>query len=72
MTQKMVEALKPGGKLVFVEFRKEDENVPIKLVHKMTQKQVIKEMAEFKELKHESTSDVLPWQHIIFFVKGKK
>src|SRR6476646_11038110 len=44
MTEKMVKALKPGGRLVFVEFRLEDESVPIKLVHKMTEKQVKKEM----------------------------
>jgi ubiquinone/menaquinone biosynthesis C-methylase UbiE len=69
MTEKMVKALKPGGRLVFVEFRLEDEKVPIKLVHKMTEKQVIKEMAEFKQLKHGSTSDKLPWQHVITFVK---
>jgi ubiquinone/menaquinone biosynthesis C-methylase UbiE len=69
MTEKMVKALKPGGRLVFVEFRLEDEKVPIKLVHKMTEKQVIKEMSEFKQLKHASTSDKLPWQHVITFVK---
>ena len=69
MTEKMVKALKPGGRIVFVEFRLEDEKVPIKLVHKMSEKQVIKEMAEFKELKHTSTSDKLPWQHVITFTK---
>jgi ubiquinone/menaquinone biosynthesis C-methylase UbiE len=74
MTEKMVKALKPGGRLVFVEFRLEDEKVPIKLVHKMTEKQVIKEMGEFKQMKHASTYDKLPWQHVITFVKdgGKK
>jgi hypothetical protein len=35
----------------------------------MTEKQVLKEMAEFKELKHTSTSDKLPWQHVITFTK---
>lgn len=74
MTEKMVKALKPGGRLVFVEFRLEDKDVPIKLVHKMTERQVLKEMAEFKELKHAGTSDKLPWQHVITFTKqaGKK
>jgi ubiquinone/menaquinone biosynthesis C-methylase UbiE len=72
MTEKMVKALKPGGRLVFVEFRLEDPKVPIKLVHKMTEKQVIKEMAEFKELKHAETNDKLPWQHVITFTKQKK
>jgi ubiquinone/menaquinone biosynthesis C-methylase UbiE len=69
MTEKMVKGLKPDGRIVFVEFRMEDERVPIKLVHKMTEKQVVKEMAEFKELKHTSTSDKLPWQHVITFTK---
>ena len=69
MTEKMVKALKPGGRLVFVEFRLEDDRVPIKLVHKMTERQVIKEMAEFKELKHAGTSEKLPWQHVITFTK---
>jgi ubiquinone/menaquinone biosynthesis C-methylase UbiE len=69
MTEKMVKALKPGGRIVFVEFRLEDDRVPIKLVHKMTEKQVLKEMAEFKELKHAGTSEELPWQHVITFVK---
>jgi ubiquinone/menaquinone biosynthesis C-methylase UbiE len=74
MTQKMVKALKPGGRIVFVEFRLEDERVPIKLVHKMSERQVQKEMSEFKEMKHAGTSDKLPWQHVITFVKqvGKK
>ena len=40
MTEAMVKALKPGGRLVFVEFRLEDQKVPIKLVHKMSEKQV--------------------------------
>ena len=40
MTEEMVKALKPGGRLVFVEFRLEDEKVPIKLVHKMSERQV--------------------------------
>jgi ubiquinone/menaquinone biosynthesis C-methylase UbiE len=71
MTEAMVKALKPGGKLVFVEFRLEDPKVPIKLLHKMTQKQVIKEMGPFKQMKHAKTIGVLPWQHIIIFEKKK-
>jgi protein-L-isoaspartate O-methyltransferase len=73
MTQAMVKALKPGGRLVFVEFRLEDPKVPIKLVHKMTEKQVKKEM-EAQPLKWVSTNEELPWQHVITFEKkeGKK
>jgi ubiquinone/menaquinone biosynthesis C-methylase UbiE len=69
MTEKLVKGLKKGGRLVFVEFRLEDPKVPIKLVHKMTERQVIKEMSEFKELKHAKTINVLPWQHVIVFEK---
>jgi FkbM family methyltransferase len=68
MTLAMTKALKPGGRMVFVEFRMEDPDVPIKLVHKMTQKQVIKEM-EPHPLRWVKTLDVLPWQHIIIFEK---
>jgi protein-L-isoaspartate O-methyltransferase len=70
MTTAMVKALKPGGRLVFVEFRMEDEKVPILLVHKMTEKQVLKEMAPHP-LKWVKTDGNLPWQHVIFFEKKK-
>jgi precorrin-6B methylase 2 len=70
MTTAMVKALKPGGRLIFVEFRLEDPKVPIKLVHKMTQKQVIREMAPHP-LKHLKTVGTLPWQHVIVFEKIK-
>ena len=72
MTEKMVAALKPGGRLVFVEFRMEDEKVPIKLVHKMSERQVLKEMGVFPELEHTKTIGTLPWQHIIIFTKKGK
>jgi protein-L-isoaspartate O-methyltransferase len=68
MTQGMVKALKPGGRLVFVEYRLEDPKVPIKLVHKMMEKQVIKEM-EPHPLRHVKTFDSLPRQHVIVFEK---
>jgi ubiquinone/menaquinone biosynthesis C-methylase UbiE len=69
MAEKMVEALKPGGRLVFVEFRLEDREVPIKLVHKMSERQVVKEMEVFPELEHTKTVGTLPWQHVIIFTK---
>ena len=71
MTEGMVKALKPGGRLAFVEFRLEDPEVPIKLVHKMTEKQVKKEM-EPHPLKWVSTNEDLPWQHVITFEKKEK
>lgn len=65
-------SLKPGGRVAFVEYRKEDPDVPIKLVHKMTEAQVKKEISlpEFG-LKWTKTIDVLPWQHIVVFEKAK-
>ena len=69
MAEKMVASLKPGGRIAFVEFRLEDPKVLIKLVHKMTERQVILEMAEFPDLEHEKTIKTLPWQHIVLFKK---
>jgi len=70
MMEKMVASLKPGGRIAFVEFRLEDPKVPIKLVHKMTERQVMKEMAEFETaMEHAKTVKTLPWQHIVIFKK---
>jgi SAM-dependent methyltransferase len=68
MTEAMVKSLKPGGRLVFVEFRLEDEKVPILPLHRMTERQVLKEMAPFP-LRHVQTQGHLPWQHVIIFEK---
>jgi hypothetical protein len=56
---------------VFVEYRLEDPQVPIKLVHKMTKKQVQKEM-EPHAVKLAQMIDTLPWQHVIVFEKLKE
>lgn len=72
MTTKMIDALKPGGRLVFVEFRLEDETVPIKLVHKMSERQVILEMDVFPKMQYLKTDRSLPWQHVVIFEKAKK
>lgn len=69
MVEAMLHGLKPGGRIVFVEFRGEDPTIPIKTVHKMTEAQVKKEMAAFPQLKWEQTIGVLPQQHIIIFRK---
>jgi precorrin-6B methylase 2 len=66
MTSAMVRALKPGGRLVLVEYRGEDPAVPIKPLHKMTVAQVKKEMS-VQPVTFEKTIDVLPRQHIIIF-----
>jgi len=70
MVAGMTRALKPGGRMVFVEFRGEDPSVPIKPLHKMTEAQVRLEMSAFP-LKWVETSEVLPIQHIIIFRKPK-
>ena len=64
----MIRGLKKGGRIVFVEFRGEDASVPIKLVHKMTEAQVKKEMS-LQPLEWVETIDKLPWQHAIVFRK---
>jgi Methylase involved in ubiquinone/menaquinone biosynthesis len=70
MTTNMVKALKPGGRLVFVEYRKEDPSVPIKEVHKMSVAQVKKEMALFPSLQFVESIEKLPRQHVIIFKKS--
>jgi len=67
MTKAMITSLKPGGRLVFVEFRGEDPKVPIKPLHKMTEAQVRREMS-VHPLQWFETNEVLPRQHI-FIVK---
>ncbi|MDA0315011.1 MAG: class I SAM-dependent methyltransferase [Bacteroidetes bacterium] len=71
MALSMLEALKPGGKLVLVEFRAEDTNVPIKTIHKMGEQQAVK---EFKAagFSFEKNISNLPWQHCLIFRKPKK
>lgn len=69
VAEQLVKALKPGGRLVFVEFRLEDKKVPILDVHRMSIAQVKKEMEPFKDLKHAKTLNNLPWQHVIIFEK---
>jgi ubiquinone/menaquinone biosynthesis C-methylase UbiE len=68
MTTKMVEGLKPGGLLVFVEYRAEDPTVQIKRLHKMTEAQVKKEMT-VQNLEFVETIGTLPQQHIVVFRK---
>jgi ubiquinone/menaquinone biosynthesis C-methylase UbiE len=68
MALSMRAALKPGGKLVLVEFRAEDPTVPIKTIHKMSEAQAIK---EFKAagFTFDKNIDNLPWQHCMVFTK---
>jgi tRNA A58 N-methylase Trm61 len=68
MMEHIVAALKPTGRVVFVEFRLEDPKVPIKLVHKMNEQQVVTEM-RVVGLRRRQAIETLPWQHILIFEK---
>lgn len=69
MLMSMRAALKKDGLLVLVEFRAEDDTVPIRPEHKMSKAQINKEMdANGFTLKREF--DGLPWQHLMFFGKN--
>ncbi|MBI1240607.1 MAG: methyltransferase domain-containing protein [Nostoc sp. RI_552] len=68
LMQGIVKALKPGGKVVLVEYRGENPLIMIKPLHKMTQKQVRKEMATVGLVWRE-TKNLLPQQHLMIFEK---
>jgi SAM-dependent methyltransferase len=61
-------ALKPGGRVAFIEYRGEDDWVPIKPLHKMTEAQVRREAA-LHPLDWVETVRTLPLQHLIIFRK---
>jgi arylsulfatase A len=65
MIRALCRALKPGGRLVLVEYRGEDPDVPIKPLHKMTETQVRREMALHPLRWVRTVSNALPWQHYI-------
>lgn len=68
MMESIRRALKPGGRVIQIEYRGEDPNVPIKRVHKMTVEQCRKEMAAVG-LAWKETKDFLPQQHFLVFEK---
>ena len=71
MGLQLVRALKPGGKLVLVEYRAEDPKVPIKPLHKMSEPQAKKEM-EAIGLQWIKTENYLPQQHVLIFEKPEE
>ncbi len=64
----IVRALKPGGRLVFVEYRAEDPRVPIKALHKMSEAQIRREAA-VHALTWDRSVGTLPMQHLVVFRK---
>lgn len=59
-------ALKPSGRLVLLEFRKEDRSVPIREEHKMSIAEARQEL-EAEGYRFESALPGLPWQHMLVF-----
>ncbi len=62
------QALKPGGRLVLIEFRKEDPAVPIREEHKMSVAEARAEV-EPEGFAFDRVLNGLPWQHILIFRK---
>jgi FkbM family methyltransferase len=61
-------ALKPKGRIYLIEFRAEDDAVPIKPLHKMTEAQARKEFAA-AGFRFVVNKPDLPWQHLMVFEK---
>jgi ubiquinone/menaquinone biosynthesis C-methylase UbiE len=70
MMKHIQNALKPDGRVVLVEFRKEDPNVPIQPLHKMSIQDVRSEL-EPLGFKFQGSVEFLPWQHILIFTVVK-
>lgn len=68
MAESIFKGLKPGGRIILLEYRGEDPTVPIKPLHKMTVKQVTREM-EAVGLQFVEVRDLLPIQHFLVFKK---
>jgi ubiquinone/menaquinone biosynthesis C-methylase UbiE len=68
MLRSIRKSLKADGRLVLLEFRKEDTSVPIRLEHKMSLAEV-KAETEPEGFVIDKVVDKLPWQHMIFLRK---
>ena len=66
--QAMRKALAPKGRVALVEYREEDPKVPIKPLHKMSKKQILKEWIP-NGFKLVEQFDELPWQHVMFLAR---
>jgi ubiquinone/menaquinone biosynthesis C-methylase UbiE len=69
MLDRIRDSLKPNGRLVLLEYRKEDPSIPIRPEHKMSVQEVKAEVTP-EGYRFEKVVDTLPWQHIIFFRKS--
>jgi ubiquinone/menaquinone biosynthesis C-methylase UbiE len=66
MLRKIRESLKPDGRLVLLEYRKEDPKIPIRPEHKMSVAEVKAEL-EPEGFQFDQVIEVLPRQHILIF-----
>jgi SAM-dependent methyltransferase len=66
MLRRIRESLKPGGRLVLLEYRGEDPTVPILPAHKMTVAQAKTEV-EAEGFLLTTVKEDLPWQHVLIF-----
>jgi predicted methyltransferase len=66
MLDRIRESLKPDGRLVLLEYRKEDPKVPIRPEHKMSVAEVKAEV-EPEGYKLDTVLEILPRQHILIF-----
>ena len=66
MLHHLREALKPGGRLVLLEYRKEDPAIPIKPEHKMSVAEAKLEV-EAEGFTLSTVDEALPRQHILIF-----
>jgi SAM-dependent methyltransferase len=70
MLRKMRESLKPDGRLVLLEYRKEDPSIPIRPEHKMSVAEVKLEV-EAEGFHLDQVLETLPRQHILILTKAK-
>lgn len=68
MLQAIWKSLKPNGKIILLEYRGEDPTIPIKALHKMTEKQAKKEL-EDNGFRLVENGDFLKIQHFLVFEK---
>jgi ubiquinone/menaquinone biosynthesis C-methylase UbiE len=66
MLRRLREALKPGGRLVLLEYRKEDPSIPIRPEHKMSVAEAKMEV-EAEGFTLAKVDETLPRQHILIF-----
>jgi ubiquinone/menaquinone biosynthesis C-methylase UbiE len=69
MLRKIRESLKSDGRLVLLEYRKEEPNIPIRPEHKMSVAEVRAEI-EPEGFRFEKNLNTLPRQHILIFRKS--